>query len=141
MRLDRLPKSMVVLGGGYIAAEMSLIFGSLGTQVTIVARGEHLLSRHDADIRARFTEAYRKRFDVRLGATVKQVAKTRKGVRLDLVTPSGAQAVEGEVLLVATGRVPTATGLMSRRPGSRPTSTGTSAPTTPIRRTCRGSGR
>jgi mycothione reductase len=51
MRLDRLPKSMVVLGGGYVAAEMSHIFGSLGTKVTIVARGEHLLPRHDADIR------------------------------------------------------------------------------------------
>jgi mycothione reductase len=106
MRLDRLPKSMVVLGGGYIAAEMSHIFGSLGTKVTIVARGEELLSRHDADIRARFTEAYRERFDLRLGATVKRAAKTRKGVRLDLVTSSGAQAAEGEVLLVATGRVP-----------------------------------
>src|SRR6266702_1143041 len=106
MRLDRLPKSMVVLGGGYIAAEMSHIFGSLGTKVTIVARGDELLSRHDADIRARFTEAYRERFDLRLGATVKRAAKTRKGVRLDLVTSSGAQAAEGEVLLVATGRVP-----------------------------------
>ena len=106
MRLGRLPKSMVVLGGGYIAAEMSHIFGSLGTKVTIVARGEHLLSRHDADVRARFTEAYRERFDLRLGATVKQAAKTRKGIRLHLVTPSGAQAAEGEVLLVATGRVP-----------------------------------
>ncbi len=106
MRLDRLPKSMVVLGGGYIAAEMSHIFGSLGTKVTIVARGEELLSRHDADIRARFTEAYREQFDLRLGATVKRAAKTRKGVRLDLVTSSGAQAAEGEVLLVATGRVP-----------------------------------
>ncbi len=42
MRLGRLPKSMVVLGGGYIAAEMSHIFGSLGTKVTIVTRGEHL---------------------------------------------------------------------------------------------------
>jgi mycothione reductase len=45
MRLDRLPKSLVVLGGGYIAAEMSHVFGSLGTQVTIVARSEHLLPR------------------------------------------------------------------------------------------------
>src|SRR5690242_12442318 len=68
MRLDRLPRSMVVLGGGYIAAEMSHIFGSLGTKVTIVTRGEHLLSRHDADIRARFTDLYRDRFDVPLGA-------------------------------------------------------------------------
>jgi mycothione reductase len=106
MRLDRLPKSMVVLGGGYIAAEMSHIFGSLGTRITIVARGEHLLARHDADIRARFTECYRERFDLRLGATAKRVSATRRGVRLDLVTPSGAQAVEGEVLLVATGRIP-----------------------------------
>jgi mycothione reductase len=106
MRLDRLPRSMVVLGGGYIAAEMSHIFGSLGTKVTIIARSEHLLSRHDADIRARFTEAYRERFDLRLGAAVRQVAKTRNGVRLDLVTRSGAKAAEGEVLLVATGRVP-----------------------------------
>jgi len=106
MRLDRLPRSMAVLGGGYIAAEMSHIFGSLGTKVTVIARGEHLLSRHDADIRVRFTECYRERFDLRLGATIKRVATTRKGVRLDLVTPSGAQAAEAEVLLVAAGRVP-----------------------------------
>ena len=106
MRLDRLPKSMVVLGGGYIAAEMSHIFGSLGTRVTIVARREQLLARHDADIRARFTELYRKRFDLRLGATAKRVSATRKGVHLDLVGTSGAQAAECEVLLVAVGRVP-----------------------------------
>src|SRR6516165_8822482 len=106
MRVDRLPKSMIVLGGGYIAAEMSHIFGSLGTKVTIVTRGKHLLSQHDADIRARFTELYRERFDLRLGAAVQRVGATRKRVRLDLVTPSGAQTAEGEVLLVATGRVP-----------------------------------
>ena len=105
MRLDRLPKSMVVLGCGYIAAEMSHIFGSPGTKVTIVARGEEFLSRHDTDIRARFTKCYQERSDVRLGATVTRAVKTRTGVRLDLVTPSGAQA-EGEVLLVAAGRVP-----------------------------------
>jgi mycothione reductase len=106
MRLGRLPRSMVVLGGGYIAAEMSHIFGSLGTKVTIVERGQHLLSRHDADIRARFTELYRKRFDLRLDARAERVAATRKGIKLDLATPAGAQTAEGEVLLVATGRIP-----------------------------------
>ena len=40
MRLDALPKSMVVLGSGYVAAETSQIFGSLGTEVTIVGRAE-----------------------------------------------------------------------------------------------------
>jgi mycothione reductase len=106
MRLDRLPRSMVVLGGGYIAAEMSHIFGSLGTKVTIVTRGEHLLSRHDADIRSRFTDLYRDRFDVRLSAAVQHVAKTRRGVSVTMATPAGRQTAEGDVLLVATGRVP-----------------------------------
>jgi mycothione reductase len=106
MRLGQLPKSMAVLGGGYVAAEMSHIFGSLGTRVTIVARGEHLLSGHDAAIRSRFTELYRQRFDVRLGVAVQRVARTRRGVRLDLAGPSGAAAVEAEELLVATGRIP-----------------------------------
>ena len=106
MRLDRLPKSMIVLGGGYIAAEMSHIFGSLGTNVTIVARGDHLLPRHDADIQVRFTELYHRRFDLRLGATALRVAASRKGVRLSLAAPTGAQTAEAEVLLVATGRVP-----------------------------------
>ncbi len=71
-----------------------------------MARGEHLLSRHDADIRARFTELYRNRFDVRLGAKVERVSATRRGIRLDLTGPAGAQTAAGEVLLVATGRVP-----------------------------------
>jgi mycothione reductase len=106
MRPGRLPKTMVVLGGGYIAAEMSHIFGSLGTRVTIVTRGEDLLSHHDADIRARFTELYRERFDVRRGAAVQRVTRTRNGACLDLVTTSGAEVAEGEVLLVAAGRIP-----------------------------------
>src|SRR5258708_6544185 len=55
MRLDKLPESMVVLGGGYIAAEMSHVFGSLGTAVTIVEPGPHLLSPPDTDIHARFS--------------------------------------------------------------------------------------
>src|ERR1035437_6764945 len=106
MRLDTLPQSMAVLGGGYVAAEMSHVFGSLGTAVTIVERGQHLLFRHDIDIRARFTEHYRERFDLRLNSAVQRVSAAGAGVRLDLETPSGAQRAEAEGLLVATGREP-----------------------------------
>jgi mycothione reductase len=106
MRLEKLPGSMVVLGGGYVAAEISHIFGSLGTAVTIIERGDHLLGRHDADIAERFTELYRKRFDVRLNAAVQQVSRAGPGVRLDLTTPTGPESAEGEVLLVAAGRQP-----------------------------------
>jgi mycothione reductase len=106
MRLDALPRSMAVLGGGYIAAEISHIFGALGTDVTIVARYGHLLPRHDDDVRARFTERYQQRFDLRLRSTVERVSAAGNGVRLDLATSTGPQQVEAEVLLVATGRIP-----------------------------------
>ncbi len=106
MRLGALPASMIVLGGGYIAAEMSHVFGSLGTRVTIVTRGPQLLSQHDLEIRARFTEIYGKLFDVRLGATVRRIAAKDGGVLAELATPEGARPVEAEVVLVATGRVP-----------------------------------
>lgn len=106
MRLDKLPRSMIVLGGGFIAAEMSHIFGSLGTRVTIATRGEFLLSKHDTDVRARFTELYRERFDLRLGVTVERVDRTRKGIRVSLNTPAGPQTAEAETLLLAVGRVP-----------------------------------
>lgn len=106
MRLEQQPKSMTVLGGGYIGAEMSHVFGSLGTAVTIVGRGEQLLSQHDADIRAIFTEHYRDRFELALNATVTRVSATGTGIALDLRTPSGDQRIESEVLLVAAGRRP-----------------------------------
>jgi mycothione reductase len=106
MHLDALPKSMTVLGGGYIAAEMSHVFGSLGTAVTIVERGEFMLTRHDVDIRARFTEHYQERFDLHLNSAVQRVSATGTGVSLDLATPSGARRVDSEVLLVAAGRRP-----------------------------------
>jgi mycothione reductase len=106
MRLDTLPKSMAVLGGGYIAAEMSHVFGSLGTAVTIIERGQHLLARHDTEIRERFTEHYRERFELCLNSAVQRVSAAGTGISLDLTTPSGARRIDAEVLLVAVGRVP-----------------------------------
>jgi len=106
MRLKSLPKSMIVLGGGYIGAEMSHIFGSLGTKITIVNRSQQLLALHDLDIARRFTEVYQRRFDLRLDTTVRRVSATRHGIKAELATPAGTASVDAEVLLVATGRVP-----------------------------------
>jgi mycothione reductase len=106
MRIEQLPASMLVVGGGYVAAEMSHIFGALGTRMTIVERSEHLLSSHDLDVRARFTEIYRGRFDLRLESVVEQVSASPTGVRAELSSPGGTVAVEAERLLVATGRTP-----------------------------------
>jgi mycothione reductase len=106
MRLDVLPSSMAVIGGGFIAAEMSHVFGSLGTKVTILERGPHLLAHHDSDIRDRFTDLYNARFDLRLNSSIDRVEEGAGNVFIRLATPFGQESVEVDVVLVATGRTP-----------------------------------
>ncbi|MDE0677263.1 MAG: mycothione reductase [Acidimicrobiaceae bacterium] len=128
MRLDSLPESMIVLGGGYIACELGYVFSALGTNVTVVNRSERLLRAEDDDVSAAFTSAAERHFDLRLGATVTSVSgggDTGEGARGDFAyaadgSPSArgnsytveftrdgrAESAQADVLLVATGRVP-----------------------------------
>ena len=121
MRLDTLPASMVIVGGGFIAAEFAHVFSALGVRVTLVVRGAALLRKEDDEISAAFTQVARRQWDVRLGAQV-TAARARAGapgasggagtpgadaaaggVELDL---SDGSTATGDVLLVATGRAP-----------------------------------
>ena len=107
MRLDALPERLLVFGGGYIAAELGSVMGAFGSQVTFVLRGDTFLRREDDEIRARFTEAYRRRFDVRFNTRV--LAARRDGAEVVLEVQDGeGQRTElrGDELLVATGRKP-----------------------------------
>jgi len=107
MRLERLPTSMLVIGGGSIAAEMSHVFGALGTQVTIVQRGRALLANHDPEISDRFTSAYRSRFDLLLDSHVERLEPSAAGAMATVRSGDGStRTVSAEVVLVATGRVP-----------------------------------
>jgi mycothione reductase len=105
MRLPDLPASMIVIGGGYVAVEMSHVFAAFGTAVTIIEQTDSLLAQHDADIRELFTRLNSARFDVKLSAKVDNVSLARGGgIRVQCSTAAGPQSVEADVLLVATGR-------------------------------------
>jgi mycothione reductase len=106
MRVATLPASMVILGGGAVAAEMSHVFGAFGTEITIVSRGPRLLGSLDEDVAQRFTELSSGRFDVRLATEVVRVEQTADGIAVHLNREDGATVVEAETLLVATGRIP-----------------------------------
>jgi mycothione reductase len=106
MRIDALPASMVVVGGSYVAAEMSHMFGAFGTEITIVEREATLLATLDDDVTQRFTECFSERFDVRLRSEVAQVEQTPRGIAVHVKGPTGRGVVEAETLLVATGRKP-----------------------------------
>jgi mycothione reductase len=117
MRLDQLPRSMVIVGGGVIAAEMGHVFGSFGTTVSIVARTLQLLPAEDPDIAAAFTALASGRFDLRLGSQPVAVSPTPSGVEVALDGPAGAATVSAEVLLVATGRHPATDSLGAQTAG------------------------
>jgi mycothione reductase len=68
MRLDTQPESILIIGGGYIGAEMASFFGGLGTQVTLVDRGGALIKNEDEEIAQAFTNIYKRRFDILLHA-------------------------------------------------------------------------
>jgi len=107
MRLDTLPRAMLVVGGGFIAAEMSHVFGGLGTRVTIVHRGDSLLRTHDRDVRSRFTAEYERRFDLRLHTRVERLDPHPDGLTAHLVDADGRrESMNADTLLLATGRVP-----------------------------------
>ena len=102
MRLESLPERLVILGGGYIAAELGHVFDAMGVSVTIVNRSERLLRAEDADVSAAFTQVVGERMSCALGSPIVNV--TRPGSEITVRTE--ARDVTGDVLLVATGRVP-----------------------------------
>ena len=106
MRLTRQPKHLLVLGGGFIAAELSHVFRSLGSRVTIINRGHRLLVAEDHDISKRYTELVADRFELVLGTRVERAYMTAEGIGLHVRTDSGEITVEGDTLLVAAGRLP-----------------------------------
>ncbi|HEX6447774.1 MAG TPA: mycothione reductase [Streptosporangiales bacterium] len=107
MRIDRLPDTLTILGSGFVATEFAHIFGSLGVDVTLVARSELLLRRdEDFDVATRFTELARHQWDVRTKRTAERAEQHAGTVRLYLDGPDGRETVDAEVLLVAVGRQP-----------------------------------
>lgn len=108
MRLNSLPRSVIVIGGGYIAAEFAHIFTSLGSRVTIINRSDTLLRREDEDVSKRFTSLLSRRVAVRLNQSLSRIEPDEKNNIL--VVTEDAEGVEyeysGEVVLNATGRVP-----------------------------------
>ena len=107
MRIPDLPERVLVIGGGYIAAEFGFVFSAFGAKVTMAARSGPLLRAMDATVSERFTEAASKQWDVRLDTQVTALAENPDGsVRAQLRGPDGESGLDVDLVLVATGRVP-----------------------------------
>src|SRR5579885_2270116 len=102
--LGDLPASVILVGGGYIAAEFAGIFHGLGVKVTQLYRGDLFMRGFDDDLRVKLAQEMRMRgIDLRFNAEVARIDRRGKGVR---VTLEDGATLDADLIMYATGRVP-----------------------------------
>jgi glutathione reductase (NADPH) len=107
--LEELPKSIMIVGGGYIAVEFACIFNGLGVDVTLLYRGPKILRGFDEELRDGLTEElFKRRIDVVCNA---EIAAIDKGWMHTTVTLKDGSKVETAKVMYATGRTPNTRGL------------------------------
>ena len=106
--LLELPRRIVVQGGGYIAVEFACIFAGLGSEVTLVYRGENILRGFDDDVRERLRNEMRSRdITVTCGHTVTEIQKTGEEFVARL---SDKSTIKSDKVMFAIGRHPNVSG-------------------------------
>jgi glutathione reductase (NADPH) len=115
--LEALPRSIAIVGGGYIGLEFAGIFAGLGSEVTLVHRGEHVLRHFDPDLSSRVTDAYRARgMRVELNAAFLKLERRSSSGPIAATLNSG-KVLEVDQVMFAIGRLPNVEGLGLRSAG------------------------
>jgi dihydrolipoamide dehydrogenase len=114
LELEKLPKKMIVIGGGVIGLEMGSVYARLGAEVTVIEYLDRLIPGNDGEVAKTFQRILKKQgMEFILGAAV-QGAEVRKGkaaVTYKLRKDESEHTLEADCVLVATGRRPYTEGL------------------------------
>ena len=101
------PRSLLILGAGYIALELGQMFARFGTQVTLVTHGQRILSGYEPEIAEELTTILQKEgLRIVTEAQIQSVQRTGEGLTLSFQQHGSQQMLTAEKLLVATGRRP-----------------------------------
>ena len=114
LALEKVPETMVVVGGGVIGLELGSVWNRLGSKVTVVEYLDQILGGMDGEVSKQFARMLTKQgMELKLGAKVTNVEKTDKGAKVTFEPVKGgeAQSIEADVVLIATGRKPYTEGL------------------------------
>lgn len=117
LELERLPASLIVMGGGYIGAELAQVFARAGARVTIVTR-RGLLPEAESEIGDALTRAFEDEgIAVRTVTSYTRVAQADGIIALTVQADGGEETLRADELLLATGRVPNTESLALARAG------------------------
>jgi len=104
LRLEKQPKHLVIIGGGYIATELAHFFGALGTKLTILVRGNLMLNNEDNEIAQWFTAEFMKKYEVLLDSEAESIKFEHDKYSIKL--QNSDKIIKSDQLLIAVGRTP-----------------------------------
>ena len=113
LSLEKLPKKMVVVGGGYSGLEMGSVWSRLGTEVEVVEFLDHITPGMDREISTEFMKILKKQgIKFKLNTKVEKITKNENGVTLEVIDKENKKNnIEADVVLISVGRRPYTTGL------------------------------
>ena len=108
LKMDTIPKSLIVVGAGAVGVEFASIFRTFGTDVTILEALPRIVPLEDEDISPELEKAFRKKgIKIETGAKVESVKKDANGATVTFTDKTGkSQAISAEKILIAVGRRP-----------------------------------
>ena len=113
LSLSKLPKKMVVVGGGYIGLEMGSVWSRLGTQVEVIEFLDHITPGMDREVSREFEKILKKQgIKFQLNTKVEKITKSKNFVSIDIVDKEKKKnKIDADVVLISVGRKPHTKGL------------------------------
>jgi dihydrolipoamide dehydrogenase len=113
LTLDRVPKSLIVLGAGAVGTEFASIFNHVGSQVTLIEYMPNLLPIEDVDLSKELEKFFKRRkIEVMTSTKFESMENTANGVKVAVTLPDGSKkTIEAEYFLSAVGRAPVTKGI------------------------------
>jgi mycothione reductase len=105
LRTTTLPKSMIIVGGGYIACEIGHAYGALGCKTTFLVRSS-LIRGEDCEVSAEFTKVFSGYHDIRFGAMPTKVNYSNNEFNVTYLKDGVEETIKAEALLIAAGITP-----------------------------------
>jgi dihydrolipoamide dehydrogenase len=114
LELPKVPKKLVVIGGGYIGLELGSVWRRLGSEVTVVEMLDRITPGLDGEVGKQFMKILKKQgLEFKLSTKVVSIEKSGKGAKVTVEPVDGGEpeTLECDVVLVAIGRIPNTDGL------------------------------